>query len=74
MTACTHGMPTPGSCVECMAEGNLEPPPRPAPLEAEGWVITATFPGHCRGCNLPIDVGQQIRRMSDDSYRHQDCA
>lgn len=69
---CEHGMPTPGSCVECMAEGNLAPPPRPAPPTVVQR-LTARFPGHCRGCNLPIHEGQRIARLADETYRHNDC-
>ena len=29
MTSCAHGMPTPLSCLDCMDEGALPPPPKP---------------------------------------------
>lgn len=73
-TACPHGMPTPGSCVDCMDEGNIAPAPRPEPARALRF-ITARFPGECRGgCGLAIHEGQTIAVMSDESYRHQWCA
>lgn len=69
---CGHGMPSPASCVECMAEGNLPPAPRPSPLKVVQR-FTARFGGQCRSCNLPIFEGQPIARMSDDTYRHTSC-
>jgi len=72
--ACTHGMPTPAACFECMEDGNIEPPPAPTRPTSQGWTIDAAFPGHCQGCNLPIHEGQSITRMSDDTWQHARCA
>lgn len=47
MTSCTHGMPTPLSCLDCMDEGALPPPPKPV-LHATGPVFTARFDGRPR--------------------------
>lgn len=74
MPACTHGFPKPSNCVTCMDEGNLPPAPRPPAPTVVGWAIGARFPGHCRGCNLAIHEGQQIVRMTDDTYRHEVCS
>lgn len=70
MTACPHGMPTPGSCVDCMDEGNL--PPRPRPVRA-GWPFTAEYDGPCglEGCPRgAVSAGDLIVKMSDEMYRH----
>lgn len=70
MTACPHGMPTPGSCVDCMDEGLLPTPPRAQPPRPTGPQIAARYAGTCTGCGLPIHEGEQIVRMTDDTYRH----
>lgn len=72
MRPCDHGMPTPASCIDCMDEGNIAPVRRePVTVEAR---FPARFPGQCPGCNLAIHEGEQIVRMSDDTYRHGRCA
>lgn len=74
MSGCDHGMPSPGSCLDCMDEGMLPPPPPPKKPKAIGYRIPARYPGHCRGCNLPITVNQFIRAVSDGSgYVHDGC-
>lgn len=65
-------MPSPGSCVDCMEEGNLPPAPRPQRPTVEA-TFSARYDGTCRGCNLAIHEGQTIHRMSDESYRHEGC-
>lgn len=47
MADCTHGMPTPASCVECMEDGNLAPPPRPEAETMAGPARAAVYPGQC---------------------------
>lgn len=74
MTACPHGMPTPGSCVDCMDEGNIPPAPPPTRLAKLGSGFPARHDGHCPGCNLAIHVGQLIVKMSNESYWHTGCA
>lgn len=68
MSACPHGMPSPGSCVECMDEGNMPPPPPPP--KRKGWAVIARFDGACSGCGSPIVPGERIVLMADDTYRH----
>lgn len=72
---CTHGMPSAASCVDCMDEGLLAPPPKLMATRM-GPPITARFPGHCRGCNLPIHEGQSIVPMGDVDgfWLHESCA
>lgn len=67
-SGCPHGMPTPGSCIDCMDDGNLPPPPKP---KRAGWPFTAEHPGPCTGPPCPgIEPGDRIVRMSDGGYRH----
>lgn len=69
---CTHGMPSPASCYECMEEGNFvcgRKVPAEAP-EREGPDIAARYDGHCRACNLGIHVGETICRTTHGTYEH----
>lgn len=68
MADCPHGMPSPGACIDCMAEGGL---PRPK-LKRDGWPFIAKYDGTCGGCLQPIesDGARLIVRMSDETYRH----
>ena len=67
---CPHGMPSPASCIDCMDEGLLPPPPKPEVPEP-GHSFEAAYPGHCKGCDLPIHPGQRITAMTDGTYRHE---
>lgn len=71
---CTHGMPSPASCIDCMDEGNMPPPERPTAVTVE-VTFTARYNGgrNCPGCNLPILIGQRISRLSNDQYVHEGC-
>lgn len=70
---CTHGMPSPASCIDCMDEGIGIALRKPEKLEIEA-TFPAKFPGHCNGCNLPVAVGQRLARMSNGAYQHEECA
>lgn len=73
MRACTHGMPSPSSCLDCMDEGNLPPRPKPKYIAAQpAW--PAMFPGRCPACDRRIEVGDEITRTDDDVYVHERCA
>lgn len=65
--ACPHGMPSIGSCVECMDEGNIAPPRK---IKREGWPFVAGYEGTCSGCKFPMSPGELIVRMADATYRH----
>lgn len=70
---CTHGMPTPAACVECMEEGVFPPappPPTTAGAERSGPDIEARYDGHCRGCNTAVHVGELICRTTHGTYEH----
>lgn len=67
---CPHGMPTPGSCLDCMdTEGIPKPKPQPQ------WETVAQYPTRaCPGCGEPIEPGQRIILWDvDDRWRHQGC-
>lgn len=71
MTApCPHGFAKPASCFECMEDGNIDPPARPAPATREGPDIPARYDGHCNGCNLGVHIGQPICRTTHGTYEH----
>lgn len=71
MADCTHGMPTPAACVDCMDEGNL-PAPRREKATIE-YTFTARFAGHCGACNLPVSAGQKAARLSTGALVHGWC-
>ncbi len=71
MADCTHGMPSPASCYECMEEGNMPAPaPRPASAERDGPTIEARYDGHCKECNTAIHAGEPICRTTHGTYEH----
>lgn len=55
-----------------MYDGELPPPPKPPPITVEAR-FEAQYEGDCGPCNLPIQIGQPIARLSDGSYVHQGC-
>lgn len=69
---CEHG-DIPAACLDCLDQKPVGPVDKPAPAHVVG-IFAARFPGHCRGCNLPIHEGQRIARLSDDTYRHEGCS
>jgi hypothetical protein len=73
MKNCPHGMPTPGSCLDCMDEGNLPPAAKSEPESIEA-VFDAQFDSQCPSCDLPIRVGSRIAKTSRDRYLHLRCA
>lgn len=62
MAECTHGMPTPGSCLTCMEDGNLPAAPRPLPDRIFS-TFSARYDGTCAGCDEPITVGDNVHRL-----------
>lgn len=70
---CPHGMPTVGSCFECMEEGNL--PPAPKTTAHYSAVFPAKYPGRCRVCGDEIQPGDLIGWDPDQGlYACHDCA
>lgn len=77
---CTHGMPSPASCTDCMYEGNFvcgrrtdTHVDRDRTPEFPAAAIEARYPGWCRTCNLPIHEGQLIVKMTDGNWDHDHC-
>lgn len=70
--SCPHGMPTPGSCVDCMDEGLLPPPREPEKPTIER-TFNARFPGRCRHCDRCFHVGDPIAYTTDETYVHEEC-
>jgi hypothetical protein len=70
---CTHGMPSPASCVTCMEEGVMVPPPKPKPLVVEA-VFRAIFDGDCPECSLAMPKGAMIAKLSNGRYVHWHCS
>lgn len=69
---CPHNMPNPKTCLDCMEEGNLEPPK---------WkfnaYFNAKFPGICRKCGGGYEAGEPIKQWhkedQDTAYTHFGC-
>ena len=65
--SCPHGMPTPGSCVDCMEAGPIDTPAEPSRS------VPAKYDGHCRICAASIDVGERIVEHGWN-WVHEGCA
>lgn len=70
---CTHGMPSPKSCTDCMDEGPV--------VELTGWrqisrPFRAAYDGTCR-CGDPILASAHIiktwARGDESVYMHEEC-
>lgn len=59
MSGCPHGMPSPASCTDCMADGPVAPPPR---WKAIDGPFRARFPGVCTGCDSEFAVSDLVQR------------
>lgn len=73
MSLCEHG-DVRAACLDCLTG---KPPERgriERPVDRDGPVWAARFPGHCSGCNTAIHERQTICRMTDGTYRHERCA
>lgn len=70
MGGCPHGMPNPKTCVDCMEEGNIEPPK----WKINGPMFAARFAGTCGGCGEGWTPGDIIQRWdkedSETKYTH----
>lgn len=72
VTSCSHGMPTPAACVECMEDGNI--PPRPRVREvADSPVIPARHAAGCDVCGERIEQGDDIVHTNLDRWVHSTC-
>jgi hypothetical protein len=66
---CPHGLDR-RWCSVCLHGAT----PRAQGPSAVGRWFRAVYDGECRACGLPIYIGQQIVRMTDDTYQHAVCA
>lgn len=57
---CTHGMPSPASCVDCMMDGPVGPLVEEHVREQTSVWTTAKYDGRCAGCGQPVDAGDRI--------------
>lgn len=76
ISPCSHGMPTPMSCVECMQDGPVAQP-SPGPTErllAIRWA-TAKFDQRCaRRYSHDIRPGDQIGYVDELGWCCDECA
>lgn len=72
---CTHGYASPASCLDCMEDGPVVPPPSP---EHALRTIVARHPGFCPrqvGCGEDIEPGDRISLLDPSGlWVHEDCA
>lgn len=61
MTACPHGMPSPASCVDCMADGPVR---TPSTWHAARRSFPAAYIGTCPACGDDFAVADRIRQWS----------
>lgn len=71
--ACTHGMPSPASCVDCMNDDGLGAAPIRPVEPAMSEPLSAIFGTRCPYCEEGIAVGDQIMLFSDGTWRHPGC-
>lgn len=71
---CTHGMPSPRACIECMEEG---PVTEMTSWQRVGSPFRAAYPADCSGCVHLVAVGALIQRWDwvdeHTAYTHQAC-
>ena len=71
---CTHGMPSPASCWECMEEGPVVPPKVKGPKVKQGSRTTARYASRCGNCFEPIGVGDTIAFSETELWVCANCA
>lgn len=72
---CPHGMPSPASCVDCMADGPVAPP-TPAPEQRlVATVLThARYRGYCaRNHHHEVEAGDTIGMVEGVGWCCADC-
>ncbi len=75
IATCTHGMPSPASCITCMEDGPVMAPRPDATqlLRADRW-ITARYDGICARRSHNIEAGDRIGYVSDVGWCCRECA
>lgn len=67
MSECIHGLDE-AWCATCLhGPARRDQPPT---IEA---TFRARYEGQCSGCDLPINPGQTIHKLSNDRYVHEGC-
>jgi hypothetical protein len=67
-------MPNPMSCIDCMDEGLLPPPPRDDErVDPESPVIQANWRSDCTVCGFPINERNFIKRTTKGRWIHVGC-
>lgn len=69
---CSHGMPTPASCFECMMEGIIEPK-KSTEVTYNGDPFPATYEGWCALGHDTIYPEDMICSLGDGGYAHEEC-
>lgn len=76
-TPCSHGMPSPASCVDCMDDGNIPERPNPVWHRVLGLHdFNARYAGTCVLCERSILAGQRITTLEkgdQQGYAHTGC-
>jgi hypothetical protein len=66
---CIHGLGPVEACTICNGRDKRE-----AAANAERpRTFPAKYTSHCRGCNLPIAVGQVVAWLPDHAATHEEC-
>lgn len=75
ITACTHGMPSPASCITCMEDGPVLPPRPDATqlLRAYRWII-ARYEGRCACKHCEVVPGDRIGDVPEVGWCCSECA
>ena len=72
--ACHHGMPSPGSCIDCMNDGNLPVEPVERERRASNTPrVYCRFDGTCPVCNNPMTGLDYIVLTTHDRWVHEGC-
>lgn len=70
---CTHGMPSPASCIDCMDDDGLGAPTT-APERLEGPSIRSKYDTECRKCDGSIRVGERVYLTDAGRWVCERCA
>ena len=69
---CSHGMPSPASCIDCMDDDGLGVAPV-QPIEIAYTFTASRTAGRCPVCDHKFHRGEALARTTDDTYLHERC-